>query len=169
MAMATANDDNGTVVCGGKSANDGCELISSPGLSVLGNRHVFSITNNLVLHCNVRIEMASDELTDLWGLGSRDLLAANEASNVVDLGIASYLDHLIADLLHSPESVTISSILGYGTCLEIAIVRVHLHGRANWANPLESIGSASGSSSVSIALAGKTDEPLGRTEDLHRI
>jgi hypothetical protein len=109
MAVTTANDDNGAFVCGGKSANDGCELISSPSLSVLSNRHVFSVTNNLVLHSDVRIGIAPDGLTDLWGLGSGDLLAANMVSNVMDLGITSYLDHLGANLLHSPESVTISS------------------------------------------------------------
>lgn len=49
MAMATANDDNRALVCRSESANDGCELISSPGLSVLVQCHVFSITNNPVL------------------------------------------------------------------------------------------------------------------------
>ncbi|ELR06522.1 hypothetical protein GMDG_02157 [Pseudogymnoascus destructans 20631-21] len=168
MAMTTANDDNGALVCGGKSANNGCELISSPSLSVLGNRHVLSITDNLVLHSNVRIDVASGGTTDLWGHGSLDLLAANEASNVVDLSIASYLDHLRANLLHKRESVTDSNTSEEETYLEVAIVRVHLPSRADWANPLKSIGSTSGSSGVGIALVGKTDDPLWSTDDLHR-
>lgn len=94
--------------------------------------------------------MASGGLTDLWGFGSVDLLAANKASNVVDLGITSDLDHLHADLLNKLESVIMPRIFEGETCLEVAIVRVHLPGRSNWANPLKSIGSTSGSRGVGI-------------------
>lgn len=89
----------------------------------------------------------------------------------MDLSITSYLYHLGANLLHSPESVTISSIFEWETCLEVAIVGVHLPSRADWANPLKSIGSTRGSSGVGIALVGKTDNPLGlwSSEDLRKM
>jgi hypothetical protein len=88
-------------------------------------------------------------------------------SNVVDLCIASYSDHLHANILHDSESVIIPSTFEEETCLEVTIVRVHLAGRGDWANPLESIGRAGGSSGVGLEVVGKTENlALWGCEDL---
>lgn len=75
---------------------------------------------------------------------------------MVDLCVASYSDHLHANVLHESGSVMISSTFEEETCLEVAIVRVYLTGRGDWPNPLESIGSTSGSSGVGLEVVGKT-------------
>lgn len=63
--------------------------------------------------------------------------------------------------------MTISSIFEQQTCLEVAIVRVNLTGRGDWTNPLESIGSAGGSSGVGLEVVGKTENlALWGCEDL---
>lgn len=48
---------------------------------------------------NVSFDPTTDGFADLWGFGSVDLLAADEVSNMVDLCIASYSDHLHANIL----------------------------------------------------------------------
>jgi hypothetical protein len=63
--------------------------------------------------------------------------------------------------------MTISSTSEEETCLEVAIVRVHLTGRGDWTNPLESIGSTSRSSGVGLEVIGKTENlTLWGCEDL---
>lgn len=88
---------------------------------------------------------------------------------MVDLGITSNLDHLHANILYITASVNIPSIFGEETCLEITIVRVHLTGGSDWANPLNGIGRTSGISSISIDLVGKTDDSLRSSEDLRSM
>lgn len=55
------------------------------------------------------------------------------------------------------------------TCLEIAVVRVHLTGGSDGANPLNGVGRTSGNSSIGIELVGKTDDSLGSSEDLQSM
>lgn len=89
--------------------------------------------------------------------------------DVMDLGVASYLNHLHTNLLKQFQVNEISlPQLDVKTYLDVTIVGVDFSGRGDWPDPLQGGGRASGNSSGMLKVVGKVGTlVIWDREDLH--